>query len=160
MKYSNLYLSTLTPSGQYKPLDKTNLSNVSFNINWREIFRSEDSGKPMIIKIKMNSQNVAAANAPWDSTIGTVRCNLPSFNFNGNNSLVLALLNIVDNPTTGTGQHVIDVDTTQTRGVLSYVPLGTSVLNIQFYGLDETLLSNGKIDDYGIYFEFEILENI
>lgn len=38
MKTISLYLNTQTAYGPYAPVDKTNLANVKWNINWKELF--------------------------------------------------------------------------------------------------------------------------
>ena len=155
-KSHSLYLSTLTTGGQYKPLNSTNLANVTWNVNWRDVFSPDDEGKPMKVRIRVLSKNVAAANAAWNSSIGSIRCNLPDKNSNSTNGLFLALLYWSDNPTTGTGQHVIDVNTLSDYGVESYVPIGTQNFNIQFLDMSETQLASTNVADYNIIFHFEI----
>ena len=155
-KSHSLYLSTLTTSGQYTPVNKTNLANVTWNVNWRDVFSPDDEGKPMKVRIRVLSKNVAAANAAWNSSIGSIRCNLPDKSSNSTNGLFLSLLYWSDNPTTGTGQHIINVNTLSDYGVESYVPIGTQNFNIQFLDLAEIQLGSTNIADYNIIFHFEI----
>ena len=155
-KTHSLYLSTLTAKGQYKPVSKTNLANVTWNVNWRDVFSPDDEGKPMKVRIKVLSRNVTAANAAWDTSIGSIRCNLPDKSSNSTNGLFLALLYWNQNPTTGTGQHIINVNTLSDYGVESYVPIGTQYFNIQFLDMSEIQLGSTNVADYNIIFNFEI----
>jgi hypothetical protein len=156
VKSHTLYLSTLTATGQYVPVDKTNLANVRWNVNWRDVFSPDDEGKTMKVKIRILSRNVAAANSGWDTSIGSIRCNLPDKNSNSTNGLFLALTYWSDNPTTGSGNHIIDVNTLSDYGVESYVPIGTQNFNIQFLNLAETQLASTNVPEYNILFIFEI----
>jgi hypothetical protein len=155
-KSHSLYLSTLTTTGQYKPVNKSNLANVTWNVNWRDVFSPDDEGKPMMVRIRVLSRNVAAASAVWNTSIGSIRCNLPNKNSNSTNGLFLSLLYWGINPTTGTGQHIIDVTTLSDNGVESYVPIGTQNFNIQFLNLAETQLASTNVAEYNIIFHFEI----
>ena len=38
VKVYSLYLSTLTASGPYAPVNKSNLASVQWSINWNSIF--------------------------------------------------------------------------------------------------------------------------
>jgi len=154
-KSHTLYLSTLTAGGQYKPVDKTNLANVTWNVNWRDVFSPDDDGKPMRVKVRVVSRNVTAANSPWDTSIGTIRCNLPDNHSNSTNGLVLALSYWIDNPTTGTGNHILDINTLSDYGVESYVPIGTQNFTIQFLNLAETQLASTNVGEYNVMFVFE-----
>lgn len=156
VKSHSLYLSTLTTIGQNKPIDKTNLANVTWNVNWRDVFSPDDEGKPMRVRVRILSRNVTAANAAWDTSIGTIRCNLPDKNSNSTNGLFLALTYWNDNPTTGSGNHIIDVNTLSDYGVESYVPCGTQNFTVQFLNLAETQLASTNVAEYNILFVFEI----
>jgi hypothetical protein len=155
-KSHSLYLSTLTAGGQYKPVSKTNLANVTWNVNWRDVFSPDDEGKPMKVRVRVLSRNVVAASSGWDTSIGSIRCNLPDKSSNSTNGLFLSLLYWIDNPTTGTGNHIIDVNTLSDYGVESYVPIGTQNFNIQFLDLAETQLASTNVAEYNIIFHFEI----
>lgn len=155
-KTHSLYLSTLTATGQYVPIDRANLANVKWNVNWRDVFSPEDEGKPMRVRVRVLSSNVATANAGWDTSIGSIRCNLPDKNSNSTNGLLVSLLYWSENPTTGAGQHIIDVNTLSDYGVESYVPIGTQNFHIQFLNLAETQLASTNMAEYNILFIFEI----
>lgn len=158
VKTHSLYLSTLTTSGQYVPTNKTNLANVSWNVNWRDVFSPDDDGKPMRVKVRILSRNVVNTNASWDTSIGTIRCNLPDKNSNSTNGLILGLLYWSDNPTTGSGNHIIDVNSLSEVGVESYVPVGIQNFNIQFLNLAESQLASTNVPEYNILLICEIDE--
>lgn len=155
-KSHSLYLSTLTTSGQYTPVNKTNLANVTWNVNWRDVFSPDDDGKPMRVRVRIISRNVTAANAVWDTSIGSIRCNLPDKSSNSTNGLFLALTYWNDNPTTGSGNHIIDVNTLSDTGVESFVPCGTQNFTVQFLNLAETQLASTNVAEYNILFVFEV----
>lgn len=157
VKTHTLYLSTLTTTGQYVPVNKTNLANVSWNVNWRDVFSPDDEGKPMRVKCSVASRNVATANASWDSVIGTLRVSLPDVKSNSTNGLIVSLLRIINNPSSNSG-HVIDVNTLSENGVESYVPFGQQIFSVGMYNLQEQLNANTAIGEYNIIFIFEIDE--
>jgi len=160
VKTHSLYLSTLTAGGQYRPINTTSLANVTWNVNWRDVFNPNDEGKPMRVRVRVLSKNVAAASAAWNTSIGSIRCNLPDKSSNSTNGLFLALLYWSDNPTTGSGQHIIDVNTLSDYGVESFVPCGTQNFTIQFLDMTETHLASSNVADYNVVLVFEIDSDI
>ena len=53
MKVVSLNLSTLG-SGKYAPIDKSNLANVKWSINWKEILGEYyETNKPCRVKCKL-----------------------------------------------------------------------------------------------------------
>ena len=89
MKVASLNLSTLG-SGKYAPMDKTNLANVKWSINWKEVLGEYyNTNKPCRVKCKL----ITAASTLLNTTnnLGTVRASFSSNYSNINNGLVLGV---------------------------------------------------------------------
>ena len=89
MKVASLNLSTLG-SGKYAPIDKTNLANVKWSINWKEVFGEYyDTNKPCRVKCKL----ITAASTLLNTTnnLGTVRASFSSNYSNINNGFTLGV---------------------------------------------------------------------
>ena len=89
MKVASLNLSTLG-SGMYAPIEKTNLANVKWSINWNEVLGEYyNTNKPCRVKCKL----ITAASTLLNTTnnLGTVRASFSSNYSNINNGLVLGV---------------------------------------------------------------------
>ena len=89
MKVASLNLSTLG-SGMYAPIEKTNLANVKWSINWNEVLGEYyNTNKPCRVKCKL----ITAASTLLNNTnnLGTVRASFSSNYSNINNGLVLGV---------------------------------------------------------------------
>jgi hypothetical protein len=89
MKVVSLNLSTLG-SGKYAPLDKTNLANVKWSINWKEVMGEYyNTNKPCRVKCKLISSASTLLNTT--NNLGTVRASFSSNYSNITNGLVLGV---------------------------------------------------------------------
>jgi hypothetical protein len=89
MKVVSLNLST-TGSGKFAPLDKTNLANVKWNINWKEVLGEYyNTNKPCRVKCKL----ITSASTYLNTTnnLGTVRASFSSNYSNVNNGFTLGV---------------------------------------------------------------------
>ena len=89
MKVASLNLST-SGSGKYAPLDKTNLANVKWSINWKEVMGEYyNTNRPCRVKCKLISSASTLLNTT--NNLGTVRASFSSNYSNINNGLVLGV---------------------------------------------------------------------
>ena len=87
MKVVSLNLSTLG-SGKYAPIDKTNLANVKWSINCKEVLGEYyDTNIPCRVKCKLITADSMFLNTT--NNLGTVRASFSSNYSNINNGLVL-----------------------------------------------------------------------
>jgi hypothetical protein len=89
MKVVSLNLSTLG-SGKYAPLDKTNLANVKWSVNWKEVMGEYyNTNRPCRVKAKV----ISAASTLLNTTnnLGTIRASFSSNYSNINNGLILGV---------------------------------------------------------------------
>jgi hypothetical protein len=150
-----LYLSTLTPSGyNFSPVDKTNLSNVKWSIDWNRVFGNLCGRADCLVRIRLISRQNTTTNLPYDTNLGTVRCNFYSSYQQQNNGVIIGTLNVLQ---LVTNNNVLSCDTSMTEGVRIRVPNTTSFFAVQLVGLNESLIPNNV--EYQIQFDFEIIED-
>ena len=89
MKVASLNLSTLG-SGKYAPMEKTNLANVKWSINWKEILGEYyNTNKPCRVKCKLITASSTLLNTT--NNLGTVRASFSSNYSNINNGFTLGV---------------------------------------------------------------------
>lgn len=153
-KIFTLYLSTLTPAGyNFSPVDKTNLANVKWSIDWNRVFGDLCGRADCLVKVRLMSRKNTVANLSYDTNLGTVRCNLYSAYQQQNNGVILGTLI----PQMISSDTYLSCDTSMTSGVRIRVPNTTSSFNIQLVGLNESLTPCNV--EYEIQFDFEIIED-
>lgn len=166
MPIYTLYLSTFgtTPSGnQGVPTDKTNLNNVSWNINFDELFRYENKKyKHCRVRYSLMSASWSAISTDWDTYLGYLTCNLPSpFQGTGSYGTVIGTTSASDCPTTGTTTHCLMLNTTSEAGVDIAVPQNNQAFTLTMNRAD---LSSGlrisNVYDYQIVLYFELYDPI
>jgi hypothetical protein len=89
MKVVSLNLSTLA-TGKYAPLDKSNLANVKWSIDWKEVMGEYyNTNKPCRVKCKLISS--ASTLLSTSNNLGTVRASFSSNYSNITNGFVLGV---------------------------------------------------------------------
>ena len=159
-----VYLSTYSSnptSNQGVPVNKTNLNNVSWNLNWDDIFRMENRKyRHCRLRIKLQSATWSAVSTDWDTYLGYLTCNLPSLTSGfASYGTVICPVFPIDCPTTGTTTHCMVLDTTPEQGIDIMVPVGNSDFTLTFNRAD---LSSGlrisNIYDYQVFLYFELYD--
>lgn len=152
MKVLSLYLSTQSTGTKYTPYDKSNLANVKWNINWRDIF-NEYIDRNVDCRVKCSLISSSSSTLTTSNNFGTVRANFSSVYGNVTNGFVLGMP-ILRTSVDGAGYYYVELDTIQTSGKSIIIP-SSNFFNIQFLRPDEnTLMSN--IPEYQIILDFEI----
>jgi hypothetical protein len=150
-----LYLSTLTPSTyNFAPVYKTNLSTVKWSTDWNRVFGDLCGRADCLVRIRLISRQNSVANLPYDSNLGTVRCNFYSPYQQQNNGVIIGTLNVQQ---LVTNNNCLSCDTSMTTGVRIRVPNTNSYFNIQLVGMNE-LLTPCNVE-YEIQMDFEIIED-
>jgi hypothetical protein len=166
MPVTVLYLSTTSASptwNQGVPVDKTNLNNVKWNLNWDDIFRGENNNyKYCRVRVKLLSSSWTGVSTDWDTYLGYLTCNLQSMTSGFSTyGTVLSETQAADCPTTGTTTHCMILNTTQEPGVDVIMPKGNQDFYLTFNRMD---LSNGarisNIYDYQVFLYFELYDRI
>ena len=154
MRTYSLYLSTTTPStNKYAPTTKTNLANVSWNINWKEIFG--DYKGEVNCRVKLISTTGTTTAITWAGNTGSLRASLSSPYQNVSNGVNLGFIR-PQYDTTATSQVYLDVDTITGNGITIITPTSNQILSIQMIKADESLMTNAQ--EYQLWLYFDLLD--
>lgn len=169
MRTFNLYLSTMltSPTSNYViPVNKSNLSSVTWNVDFENLFRGWNKKyKRCTLRFFLNTTSWAAVATDWETFNGYLTCNLPSVAGSSTvNGTMLGLVYPADCPTTGTATHCMSVSTLgNQQGVDIMMPQGVQNVTLQFYrdadvAAGTTFMAN--MVDYQIQILFELSEPI
>lgn len=170
MPIYTVYLSSYTTSptsNQGVPTNNTNQNNVTWNLNFDDIFRMENhKHRRCRLRIKLQSASWGAVSTDWDTYLGYLTCNLPSITGGfGSYGTVIAPVTATETPTgghaAGTSLHCIVIDTTSEPGVDIVVPTGNSDFRLTFNR--KTLDSGLRISnvyEYQVFLYFELYDEI
>jgi hypothetical protein len=147
----SLYLST--NSSNNVPINKQNLNNVTWSINWREIFGSQTGECNVRIKLTSNS----STSLTWANNLGSVRCNFVSGHQNATNGFNIGCIQPFTDPTNATNAY-LDCDTTKTKGLSMTIPSTNSNFNVMILNSSESFMTN--INDYQLFLYFDFQEKI
>ena len=152
MKTYSLYLSTTTPAGnKYAPTNTTNLANVTWNINWKEIFG--DFEGDVNVRVKLISGSITHGANTLAAYSGSLRGSFTSPYSNNSNGVNLASLFPVVEPVTASRIYLLADSTTNAAGVTIKAPTSNQNLTITFIKPDEALLTNST--DYQLWLYFD-----
>jgi hypothetical protein len=157
-KIFTLYLSTQTPAGSlYAPVDTTNKSIITWNINWEQLYGSilnYDDARIARVKFQLSSLSQASIYT-WAANSGVLAIQgLGNKYSNSVNGLVLGAVSPLDNPVAGNPNHIMFGDTLQTPGVQMNMPAGYAPITILI--LDRTGALQSNILDYQLILQFEM----
>ena len=144
MKTYSLYLSTW--SGK-NVVNKTNLNNVIFNVNWDEIFG--DLKGVTNVRLRMNT----GSGSFLDTQNGSLRASFSSNYTNTNYGVNIAPILITQLTST---INVLLSDTFYTNGLSINIPKGNGQFTISFLDRSENLMSG--VPEYQIWFYFDVYE--
>lgn len=157
-KIYTLYLSTQTPAGSlYAPVDATNKSIVTWNINWEQLYGGFGVGvDERICRVKFQLTSLSQASIfTWAANSGILAIQgLPNKWSNSTNGLVLGACAPLDNPVVGDPNHIMYGDTLQTGGVTSTLPYGYAPITVLL--LDRTGALQSNMLDYQLILQFEL----
>ena len=163
MPIYTLWLSTqiTAPTSNYVvPLDKTNLANVSWRVDFDSLFRKENYNyKYCRVRYYLIGETFTAstpAASDWTNYCGYLSVSLPSsFNAVTTNNTILGLIYPEDCPISGTGVHCLVSTTMSEAGVDINVPTSTQILNVGLMNWITNQL-NTTMQNYQILLAFEL----
>jgi hypothetical protein len=151
MKVYTLYLST-TATYANKPTNKSNLAQVRWNINWREVFGSRTGNCRVRTKLLSASSN----SITWTANVGSVRASFSSISTSSSNGFNLGYLRPQNDYTaaSGTIYTYLDLDTLTSNGATIIIPNSNSEFVLTLLNATETQMSN--VPEYQVWFYFEV----
>jgi hypothetical protein len=163
MPVYTVYLSTQVTSPTSNlvvPLDKNNLSNCAWRIDFDNLFggkNKEYSNCRVRYNLISNSFTASTpASTDWINYSGYLAISLPSsYNANTTNGTILGMIYPIDCPVTGTGIHCIQVSTLSECGVDINVPIGVQQVNIALIN-DDSMSFMTTFQEYQILLSFEL----
>lgn len=164
MPVYTLYLTTLITSSTVSaynpiiPVNKTNLYNVTWNIDWSNLFKGDEKNyKFCRCRVYLTSESFAAGGSTWNNLSGYLSCNLPSMFGSTGQGTILALVNPQDCPTTGTSTHVVIVNTLGEIGVDINIPTNVNQnFTISFFNDDAQTFMTTYTSEYQILLSFDL----
>ena len=138
MPIFTLWLSTqiTTPSSNYVvPINKTNLANVSWRVDFNNLFKGKQNDyKFCRVRYFLIGETFAAstpASNDWTNYTGYLALSLPNtFQGDTTNGTILGLTSPTDCPITGTGIHCMLSTTMSDYGVDIITPTGVQQMNV------------------------------
>jgi len=144
-----LYLSTTGTTN--KPYNKTNLNNVKWNINWKEIFGSVEGECNVRVKVVSASNT----NLTWENNIGSVRTSFVSNYQNSTDGFNLGQIQpVLDNTSLTANTTYLDCDTRATNGITMIIPTTNNDFSITFLNSNESLMVN--VPEYQLWLYFDV----
>jgi hypothetical protein len=164
MPVYTLYLNTAQTNAYYKPIDTTSLANVTWNINWDDLFGGDSSKYSSCnVRLHLVSDAWVAGASDWSSYVGYIACSLSSGfqQQRGQNGTVLSMLypkmglNTITSSVTAYDVSTLDAK----NGVQINIPRGSSPFTISFRQDNSTssLISWSTDPQWSIFLSFELV---
>ena len=147
MRTYSLYLSTA--SAVRAPLNAGNLANVTWSINWHEVFGYKTGQANVRVRLISDS----AASQTWTNWIGSLRANFASNSSNVTNGLVLGLVRPQNDPVTSTNT-ILEVDTLNATGPTMNIPSNNGTLVISLLTKADALMTS--VPNYTLWLLFDV----
>jgi len=148
----NAYISyTLSGSPpKYTPINKQNLSQLKWTINWREIFGNRNG--ECRVRVRLISSSSSAIN--WPQNTGSLRATFQSTCSNSNAGFNLGYIRPQSDYTSGTANTTyLDLDTTQANGSTIIIPNSNSDFYLTILNAAEQPMVN--IPEYQVWLLFD-----
>lgn len=142
----NLHLSTL--SNLNAPQNKTNMSNVHWNIDWSSLFHGIKGECQVYVKLKSKK----FISGDMNLHIGTLRANFSAPNSNNTNGVVLAITEVNEDPVDPASDYFF-IENEQ--GITIHIPEFTSDFSLSFMDMTETLYIE-NIPEYEVLLTFVV----
>lgn len=157
-KVFTLYLSTQTAAGSvYAPVDTNNFSNITWNINWNQLYGGYGADLPerlARVKFQIRSLSQSAVLTDANNTGVLAIQGVGNKYSNSQNGLTLGMIQPANEPVGGGSNHILVGDNLETTGVQCNLPEGYSPISILL--LDRTGALMSGTTNYQIILQFEM----
>jgi hypothetical protein len=156
-KVFSLYLSTQTASGPYAPLNTTNFSRITWNINWNALyggvgFQGEERMARVKFQIRSLSQSAVLTDANNTGVLAIQ--GLGNQYSNSANGLVLGMVQPANEPVDAGTNHILIGDSLETLGVQCNLPYGYAPITVVLLNRAGAFMSGTT--NYQIILQFEM----
>jgi len=141
-----------TPNiSKYAPTNKSNLAQVKWNINWREIFGYRNGE----CRVRTRFISSSSTSVSWVANNGTLRATFSSNTSNSTNGFNLGFVRPQSDYTSGTSNTTyLDYDSTTSNGMTMIIPNSNGDFTISLYDRSETLMVN--VPEYQVWLYFDV----
>lgn len=164
MPIYTLYLSTQISAvaGVYNnlvPIDKSNLANVTWFVNWNDLFKDvNQNGTYSHCRLRYNlisqtSANLTVTNATGYLTISGLSTNNQS---SAVSSTILGMITPALSPLGGTNYYY-NIGSLEQQGININTPQGNSQISVRFFNDDAmSLMTSANLAEYTLLLQFEL----
>jgi len=164
MPVYSLYLSTAVTSSNTSPFNPiipvmdASLNNVSWNIDWSNLFKGDDKNyKYCRVRFHLTSETFASAANQWNNLSGYLTSNFSSRFTSTGIGTILGLVYPQDSLTTGSATHIVLVSTMAETGVDINMPSNVNnILTLTFMNDDTMTRMSLYSYEYQILLSFEL----
>ena len=144
------FLTTATAS-KYAPTNKSNLAQVKWNINWREIFGNRNGE----CRVRTRFISSSSTSVSWVANNGSIRASFSSNTSNSTNGFNIGFVRPQSDYTSGTNNTTyLDYDSTTSNGITMIIPNSNSDFTISLYDRSENLMVN--VPEYQVWLYFDV----
>jgi hypothetical protein len=154
VKVYSLYLSTLTTSGPYAPVDKSNLASVQWSINWNSLFGITTTDKCRV-KFYFNSQS--SGSYDWDTDTASFRCSFSGNKNNNTNFTNIGPVHPANDPVSGVVHRLYGNTMDWGIGIEINIPKDNQIFYTNLQQMNGNLVS-GFVDEWECWWVFEVDE--
>jgi hypothetical protein len=135
---------------KYAPIAKTNLSQIKWSINWKEIFGNRQG--ECRVRVRLISSSSTSLN--WASNTGSLRASFQSTCANSNAGFNLGYIRPQSDYTSGTSNTTyLDLDTTQSNGSTIIIPNTNGDFYLTIFNSSELPMTG--VPDYQVWILFD-----
>lgn len=157
-KVFTLYLSTQTAAGNtYAPLNTNNYSNITWNINWDNLYGGYGSNledRLTRVKFELRSLSQSAILTDADNTGILAIQGLGNKFANSPNGLVLGMIHPANEPIGGGNNHLLVGRNLDTPGVQCNLPSGYAPISVLLLNRTGALMTGTT--NYQLILQFEM----
>jgi hypothetical protein len=136
---------------KYTPSYKTNLAQVKWILNWKEIFGNRVGE----CRVRTRMLSASSTAISWANNVGSLRASFSSITANATNGFTLGFVRPQSDYTSGTANTTyLDADTLTSNGATIIIPNSNGEFTVSFLNATESLMSN--VPEYQLWLYFDV----